>query len=82
MPGMDGPQLAAELRAIRPEVPIIMTSGYIRPEDVEVAERLRVNQLVYKPNTMKSWVSSYPRRSSYCARVAQVTIGISRRSAT
>jgi two-component system cell cycle sensor histidine kinase/response regulator CckA len=52
MPGMSGPDLAAELRKIRPRLPIIMTSGYIRPEDVETAERLQINQLVYKANTI------------------------------
>jgi PAS domain S-box-containing protein len=52
MPGMSGPDLAAELRLIRPQVPIIMTSGYIRPEDVQSAERLQINQLVYKANTV------------------------------
>ena len=54
MPGMSGPDLAAELRRIREQVPIIMTSGYIRPEDVEVAERLNINQLVYKANTVEA----------------------------
>jgi PAS domain S-box-containing protein len=53
MPGMSGPDLAAEIRGIRPEMPIVMTSGYIRPEDVQSAERLRINQLVYKANTIE-----------------------------
>jgi len=50
---MPGPQLAAKLREIRPDVPIIMTSGYIRPEDREDAARLAINQLVYKSNTVE-----------------------------
>jgi CheY-like chemotaxis protein len=53
MPGLSGPQLAAELRRIRSDVPIIMTSGYIRPEDIETAKRLRINQLIYKANTIE-----------------------------
>lgn len=54
MPGMSGPDLATELRSVREHVPIIMTSGYIRPEDVENAQRLNINQLVYKANTVEA----------------------------
>jgi signal transduction histidine kinase len=53
MPGMSGPDLVAELRKVRDEVPIIMTSGYLRPEDIESAERLKINHLVYKSNTIE-----------------------------
>ena len=53
MPGLSGPDLVAELRNIRADVPIIMTSGYLRPEDIESAERLKINQLVYKSNTIE-----------------------------
>jgi PAS domain S-box-containing protein len=54
MPGLSGPDLAAEMRRIREHVPIIMTSGYIRQEDVDVAQRLNINQLVYKANTVEA----------------------------
>jgi PAS domain S-box-containing protein len=53
MPGLPGPKLATELRKIRSDVPIIMTSGYIRQQDREVAEQLQINQLVYKSNTIE-----------------------------
>jgi CheY-like chemotaxis protein len=53
MPGLSGPDLAVELRRIRADVPIVMTSGYLRPEDVESAERIGINQLVYKANTIE-----------------------------
>jgi PAS domain S-box-containing protein len=52
MPDLSGPELARELRLVRPDVPIVMTSGYIRPEDIEAAAQLRINQLVYKPSTV------------------------------
>jgi CheY-like chemotaxis protein len=52
MPRLSGPDLAVELRRIRPEVPIIMTSGFVRTEDVRTAERLGINQLVYKASTI------------------------------
>lgn len=53
MPGITGPELAAKLRDVRSDVPIIMTSGYIRAEDRESAKRLGVSQLVYKSNTIE-----------------------------
>jgi PAS domain S-box-containing protein len=53
MPHLPGPDLAVELRRIRPDIPIIMTSGFIRPEDIKMAQRLGINQLVYKANTIE-----------------------------
>jgi CheY-like chemotaxis protein len=52
MPGMAGPELARELLSVRPGLPIIMTSGFIRPEDAELARRVGVHQLILKPNTI------------------------------
>jgi CheY-like chemotaxis protein len=52
MPRMAGPEFAAKLREVRSDVPIIMTSGYIRAEDRESAKRVGVNQLIYKSNTI------------------------------
>ncbi len=52
MPGLSGQELVTELRRIRPEIPIVMLSGYIRPEDSDIASRLRINKLLYKPNTI------------------------------
>jgi CheY-like chemotaxis protein len=53
MPGMSGRQFAAGVRTIRKDVPIIMTSGYIREEDREAARQLQITQLVYKSNTVQ-----------------------------
>jgi PAS domain S-box-containing protein len=53
MPGLSGPDLATEMRRIRPDIPIIMTSGFIRPEDVRMARRLGINQLIYMANTIE-----------------------------
>jgi CheY-like chemotaxis protein len=53
MPRLSGPDLAVELRRIRPDVPIVMTSGFIRKQDVQTAERLGINQLIYKANTIE-----------------------------
>lgn len=52
MPGMSGMELAAELLAIRADLPIIITSGYVRAEDAQEAERIGVRDIVLKPNTV------------------------------
>jgi CheY-like chemotaxis protein len=52
MPGLSGPDLVQEVRMLRPNIFTIMFSGYVRPEDHEAAERLKVNKLLYKPGSI------------------------------
>jgi PAS domain S-box-containing protein len=52
MPHMDGPALVQELHSIRPDLPIVMVTGYIRPNDMDQAHRLGVKELILKPNTV------------------------------
>ncbi len=52
MPGMSGMELAEELLLIRPDLPIIITSGYVRAEDERRAEQIGVRDVVMKPNTV------------------------------
>jgi CheY-like chemotaxis protein len=53
MPGMSGFDLARELFAARPDVPVIMTSGYLQPEDQEAARKQGILELILKPNTVE-----------------------------
>jgi PAS domain S-box-containing protein len=50
MPGMSGLEFARELLATRPDIPIVMTSGYVRPEDQEKALRMGLRDLLLKPH--------------------------------
>ncbi len=52
MPGMSGMDLAEELLQLRPDLPIIITSGYVRAEDARRAEQIGVRDVVMKPNTV------------------------------
>jgi PAS domain S-box-containing protein len=52
MPGMSGVELARQILQIRPDVPIVMTSGYIRPEDELEAQKIGVRELLLKPDTI------------------------------
>ena len=53
MPSMSGIEFARELKAIRPDLPIVMTSGYIRDEDLNLVRELGIRDLVLKPNTVE-----------------------------
>ncbi len=55
MASISGAEVSQRIRSIRPDMPIIMATGCVRPEDREVAERLKVNQLVEKPATMDAF---------------------------
>jgi CheY-like chemotaxis protein len=52
MPRMTGAELIRRLRQVRESIPVVLTTGFIRPEDQAAAEKLGVRQLVLKPNTI------------------------------
>lgn len=52
MPRMSGFDLARELLKLRPDLPIILTSGYIRPEDQKAADALGITHVILKPSTI------------------------------
>jgi DNA-binding NtrC family response regulator len=52
MPGMSGMDLARELLTIRPDLPVIITSGYVRAEDARRAHEIGVRDVVLKPGTV------------------------------
>lgn len=51
MPGMSGFDLVREIRALDPNLPIVMISGYVTPRDEEAARKLGVCALLLKPST-------------------------------
>jgi CheY-like chemotaxis protein len=53
MPGMSGFELLKNVLEIRPGIPAIMTSGYLRPQDQETAAQLGLHALILKPNTIE-----------------------------
>jgi CheY-like chemotaxis protein len=52
MPGMCGIEFAQELLRIRPDIPILMTSGDVRSEDAAAVRNLDLPDLVLKPCTV------------------------------
>jgi two-component system cell cycle sensor histidine kinase/response regulator CckA len=51
MPGLNGLQLATRLRASRPQLPLVLVSGYWGETDRTEARRLRVTATLHKPLT-------------------------------
>lgn len=58
MPGYSGFDLAKEVLAIRPDVPVVLTTGYIREEDQVEASAIGVRRLLLKGHTMDDFGSS------------------------
>jgi CheY-like chemotaxis protein len=53
MPVMSGAELVQQIKAIRADIPVVMMSGYLRPQDEEEARRLGVRALILKPDTIE-----------------------------
>jgi CheY-like chemotaxis protein len=51
MPPMTGFDVAQAVLALRPEVPVLLTSGYMRTEDRDAAVALGVRDVLPKPTT-------------------------------
>jgi DNA-binding NarL/FixJ family response regulator len=55
---MSGLDVSRELLAVRADVPIILTSGYINHDVEEAARRLGVQRVLYKANTVQEFCES------------------------
>ena len=64
MPGASGMDFAASVLAIRPEIPVIMTTGYIDPDDLDRARRIGVREVILKPTTIEEMGRSFHRQLS------------------
>ncbi len=53
MPGASGFDVARAVRRRRPQVAVVMTSEYARPEDVREAEALGLRSLLVKPDSVE-----------------------------
>jgi PAS domain S-box-containing protein len=58
MPGMSGLQLAHQVRKIRADLPVILTSGYINPDDQAKADRLGIQAILTKPVDTKELLAT------------------------
>ena len=52
MPGASGMDVARAILSIRPEIPVLLATGYVRPEDVECARAIGIREVIWKPHTV------------------------------
>ena len=53
MPGMSGFHLAHAILKLRADMPVLMTSGYVRPQDRDAAAQLGIREFIPKPHTLE-----------------------------
>ncbi len=61
MPGMSGLEVAQALKEIRPDLPVVMASGYITEELRAKAPAAGIRELIYKPNTVEDLCEAVAR---------------------
>jgi PAS domain S-box-containing protein len=61
MPGLTGAQLAVEMRRVRANVPVILSTGYLDRLDAEMAQRLDVREVLIKPYTTHALATAVRR---------------------
>lgn len=71
MPGMSGLELARELRAIHPERPVAITSGFIAEELRQLAPKAGIADLIPKPNTCEELYGAIERLASRVCRAVR-----------
>ena len=49
---MSGFELARAILAIRSDIPLLMTSGYVNPRDEDTARNIGVRSMILKPGTV------------------------------
>ena len=61
MPGMDGRETLVELRAIRPDVPVLLSSGYSEEEALSVFESTQLAGFLQKPYSIDQLAATLRR---------------------
>jgi PAS domain S-box-containing protein len=52
MPGMSGMEVSRQILRIRPDIPVLLATGYVRTEDVEQARAIGIREVIWKPQTI------------------------------
>lgn len=68
MPGASGLDFARAVLAIRPDIPVVLTTGYIEPEDLDLARDIGVREVILKPTTIEEMGRAFHRLLSSPSR--------------
>ena len=68
MPGASGIDFAKSVLDIRPDVPVILTTGYIDPDDLELVQQIGISEVILKPTTIEEMGRSFRRLLAARAR--------------
>ena len=71
MPGYSGLDLLREAKAIRPDLPVALASGYVTPELESEAKAQGADALIYKPNDVNELCETVERLILTSARHAR-----------
>ena len=52
MPRISGFEVARQILSIRPDIPVVLASGYVRPEDEQQASSIGIRRVLLKPSTV------------------------------
>jgi DNA-binding NtrC family response regulator len=58
MPHMTGERLSQELRRVRPDIPIILCTGFSHVMHAEKAKAMGIDAFLMKPLVARDWVST------------------------
>ena len=62
MPGMSGIAFLHDVRGLRPDIPVVLTSGHALPEDLEAAREEGLGDVIPKPHTVEEFAWAVSRR--------------------
>ena len=68
MPGASGLEFARAVLAIRPDIPVVLTTGYIDPADLDIAHNIGVREVILKPTTIEEMGRAFHRLLSESPR--------------
>jgi PAS domain S-box-containing protein len=64
MPGASGLEFAAELLRLRPDLPVVLCSGHVTDELRDLARKVGIREVLYKPSTMQEFSEAIHRLAS------------------
>ena len=76
MPQMSGIDFANEALQLCPKIPVILTTGYIRSQDQQLAQKMGIRELILKPDTVEDLGNALHRVLSVSALAKGVSAGV------